>query len=277
MSRGNDIRTDGLCKFFINTGDCPSGADCRFIHPPLDQLKKVRTEWVKQRIKQRRLKQHRPEDPHNPSDKLKKNARSQVFADWVLSTFPESLNVVDVAGGKGLVGLIVEKATSKEKSQKSETESETLPRVTATLIDPRPRDISKQMRRIAPSSAEGIQLNAHLQEWFQDPPSETVDELLKRQKTVIIGLHPDQATEPIVDIGLARGIPWAVVPCCVFPELYPNRIWPGDGGGEVNSTEKLIDWLKAKNADIKEAYLPFEGRNRVLYWTGETTTQQSSL
>ena len=34
---------------------------------------------------------------------------------------------------------------------------------------------------------------------------------------VLVGMHPDQATEPIVDAALAMGKPFAVVPCCVFP------------------------------------------------------------
>ena len=33
----------------------------------------------------------------------------------------------------------------------------------------------------------------------------------------VIGLHPDEATEAIVDCALAHNKPFAVVPCCVFP------------------------------------------------------------
>ena len=38
---------------------------------------------------------------------------------------------------------------------------------------------------------------------------------------LVLGLHPDQATEPIVDACLAAGKAFAVVPCCVFPEENP--------------------------------------------------------
>ena len=32
----------------------------------------------------------------------------------------------------------------------------------------------------------------------------------------VVGLHPDEATEAIVDWALANGRSFAVVPCCVF-------------------------------------------------------------
>ena len=37
----------------------------------------------------------------------------------------------------------------------------------------------------------------------------------------VVGLHPDEATEAIVDCALAHGKPFAVVPCCVFPRYPP--------------------------------------------------------
>src|SRR5688500_3796078 len=41
--------------------------------------------------------------------------------------------------------------------------------------------------------------------------------------SLVVGLHPDQATELIVDFALKHGKPFAVVPCCVFPALFPHR------------------------------------------------------
>ena len=40
---------------------------------------------------------------------------------------------------------------------------------------------------------------------------------------VVVGMHPDEATEPVVVEALAAGKPFAVVPCCVFPKLFPHR------------------------------------------------------
>ena len=40
---------------------------------------------------------------------------------------------------------------------------------------------------------------------------------------IIIGMHPDQATEPIIDMALKYQKPFAVVPCCVFAHENPHR------------------------------------------------------
>ena len=56
----------------------------------------------------------------------------------------------------------------------------------------------------------------------------------------------------------------AVVPCCVFPGLHPHRTTLE--GGPVRSYEELISYLLAKCGGVKEATLPTEGRNRVVYW-----------
>jgi hypothetical protein len=38
----------------------------------------------------------------------------------------------------------------------------------------------------------------------------------------LVGLHPDEATEAIVDAALWRCLPFAVVPCCVYARLSPH-------------------------------------------------------
>lgn len=35
--------------------------------------------------------------------------------------------------------------------------------------------------------------------------------------SLVVGLHPDQATDSIVDFALQHSKSFAVVPCCVFP------------------------------------------------------------
>jgi hypothetical protein len=41
--------------------------------------------------------------------------------------------------------------------------------------------------------------------------------------SMVVGMHPDEATEPIVDACLKSGKAFAVVPCCVFPEMNAHR------------------------------------------------------
>lgn len=42
----------------------------------------------------------------------------------------------------------------------------------------------------------------------------------------VVGMHSDQATEWIVDFALANNKPFAVVPCCVCPTVFPRRRTP---------------------------------------------------
>ena len=79
---------------------------------------------------------------------------------------------------------------------------------------------------------------------------------------VLVGMHPDQATEPIVDAALRLNKPFAVVPCCVFPDAFPERALDG---APVRSYAQFLDYLRAKDPGIETAYLPFQGRSRVLY------------
>lgn len=83
---------------------------------------------------------------------------------------------------------------------------------------------------------------------------------------LIVGFHPDQATESIVDFALFMGIPFAIVPCCVFPSEFPNRRWEGE---RVRDHRTFIEYLKAKNPKIQVEKLDFDfcdsGKNIVLF------------
>jgi hypothetical protein len=43
---------------------------------------------------------------------------------------------------------------------------------------------------------------------------------------LIVGFHPDQATDHAVDLALALRVPFAVVPCCTFASHFPDRRLP---------------------------------------------------
>lgn len=79
----------------------------------------------------------------------------------------------------------------------------------------------------------------------------------------IIGVHPDQVTECIVDIAIQLKIPFAVIPCCVFTKLFPER--KTQSGETVRTYEELVAYIKGKHPNIVQGILPFYGRNIVLY------------
>ena len=93
----------------------------------------------------------------------------------------------------------------------------------------------------------------------------------------VVGMHPDQATEPAVDHAIARGVPVAVVPCCVCWRDSPHRrIVPARKAGQqqevqVRSYDQFIEFLLQKRVPrgrVQKAELQgFEGRTTVVFWT----------
>jgi hypothetical protein len=55
-----------------------------------------------------------------------------------------------------------------------------------------------------------------------------------------VGMHPDEATEGIVDFALAAGVPFAVVPCCVYSRSFPSRV--DSSGRRISSLPRFIEY-----------------------------------
>ncbi|KAG0014474.1 hypothetical protein BGZ82_001743 [Podila clonocystis] len=143
---------------------------------------------------------------------------------------------------------------------------------------------------------------ARIQAMMDDTFLQTHREMVA-SASVLIGLHPDQATEPIVRAALAAGKPFAIIPCCVFGRDNPHRRLPvvmessgekeksGDcevdgalekkdvvmqdvdvgqepGTRAVTSYEDFVTWLTTLHPGIETTWLNFEGMNRVLFWRG---------
>lgn len=94
----------------------------------------------------------------------------------------------------------------------------------------------------------------------------------------VVGMHPDEATETILDLSLQHGKAFAIVPCCVFPEMNRHRRMPD--GSPVRTWEQFLVYLQAKDEGIRRTNLPFPGRNVVLFHMGSgdgTTSCQQGL
>eukprot|EP00047_Mylnosiga_fluctuans_P017462 m.61549 g.61549 ORF g.61549 m.61549 type:complete len:375 (+) comp7091_c0_seq2:2390-3514(+) len=227
---------------------------------------------------------------HNCARRAKK-ARVGEFVAWLVETFGARLtSVLDVAGGRGDLAfeLCIERG------------------IPATVVDPAPLRVSafktKRLFSLAARTfadtdpgATGDNL-ARVREWL-DPEVCAVMEpyvgLAARvaverglvslrvpldmdfpakfprdweSAAAVIGLHPDQATEALVDLALAAGKPFATVPCCVFPDLFPRE---AADGSPVRSYDQFLAYLQAKDAGIRRAVLDaMPGCNVVLYHMG---------
>ena len=95
--------------------------------------------------------------------------------------------------------------------------------------------------------------------------------------SLVIGFHPDEASDACVDFALERKLPFVVSPCCVFPSFFPHRrIFQSDGEPKsVSSYDDYIQYLRQKHAKMRMGRLKFASaakghgagltRNTVLY------------
>jgi hypothetical protein len=118
-----------------------------------------------------------------------------------------------------------------------------------------------------------------LRAWFGVPPEgvdtsyrhpdqsniSVLDDDRIRTCSAIVALHPDEATDAIVDTAVRLRIPFVVVPCCVFNRLFPHRRMPNQPDTPVSTHQDLLEYLQYKDASIKKAVLPFEGSNTILW------------
>ena len=200
-------------------------------------------------------------------EKVGKEQRAEVFAGWLVATFGAARlcrggGVLDVAAGRGdLSAELLRLVNQRERVGGDSGGNRDLCRLHlhCTLVEPRPRDKTPDILREAAAATV-------LAEEFDNPAFAARHPGVVGGASLFVGLHPDQPTEAIVDMALALGKPFAVVPCCVFPTLFPERRLAT--GQRVNGYGGFLRYLCAKHPRIEVAQLGFEGRNRVLYLRG---------
>ena len=83
------------------------------------------------------------------------------------------------------------------------------------------------------------------------------------ESSCVVACHPDEATGAVVEWCVRHRKPFAVVPCCVFARLFPERRTPE--GDVVATTEQLCAWIQRQHPSIRRATLGFEGSSTVLF------------
>ena len=199
-----------------------------------------------------------PPPPRRGRKKIKKDTRAAAFASLLVREFGVDAlrggaGVVDVAGGSGALSH----------------ELVTRWGVPCTIVDPRGDGVkttARHRRLFASRDANAAAIAAEigwsarsplarhlLQEWTGFGKAAHVKRsfdasgmreahfaALLRDCSAIVGMHPDQATGALVDAALALRKPFAVVPCCVFPESHPERVSRATGE-RVRTTAELVD------------------------------------
>lgn len=175
--------------------------------------------------------------------------RSKIFSEWIINTYGKDLlcrgtGVLDVAGGNG--------ETCRHLVANG---------IPVTLLDPNPRcggDDNPAFTIIPhPLNGDGSDLTSRKDETGN----------IVRNCSFICGLHPDQATEPIVSLAIRLNVKFAILPCCVMPSLFPHRV-QRKHGVSVRSYSAFCEYLldmAPENEEFLVDYLPFVGRNKVIY------------
>eukprot|EP00404_Azadinium_spinosum_P059206 CAMPEP_0180699200 /NCGR_PEP_ID=MMETSP1038_2-20121128/4428_1 /TAXON_ID=632150 /ORGANISM="Azadinium spinosum, Strain 3D9" /LENGTH=373 /DNA_ID=CAMNT_0022730815 /DNA_START=136 /DNA_END=1255 /DNA_ORIENTATION=- len=192
--------------------------------------------------------------------------RHTIFADWIVATFGCPDLVVDVAAGKGHLAHCVcvdpearPDATCDGVEWVAEPWSEALAKsLLATSSGSSTSEeggVSGDVDTLAANSAATrpppppilmppLPVEPPLDSSSVATTSDILTNTGRPLSALFVGLHPDQATEGIVDAALERGLAFAVVPCCVYPSLFPNRRmingWGVGGQGRVSNSRRGV-------------------------------------
>lgn len=214
-------------------------------------------------------------DPHKGEDKKSHCHRAHVFVEWLLTTFGMDLlqqGCVDIAGGRGDLGFelsvkrglpctVVDPRCGGEELQPSAWIDWQLSRTQRQWLEQNRQGVKgiEQCKAIVAASPLR-RCNAVLKEdWRED--RERWEKVVQGGK-LIIAMHPDEATGGAVDLACAFGLPFAVVPCCVFSDLFPFRVF--SDGRRVRTHEELVEWLRLRSQGQVE-FLGFRGKNVVVF------------
>ncbi|ORY23481.1 hypothetical protein BCR33DRAFT_810658 [Rhizoclosmatium globosum] len=299
---GRSQEAGQLCKFWINSGGkCPLGDKCAFIHVPVEEIVEVRKLWLAER-RAKRLDNATLDwgDPTPMNEKLPHACRAAVFADWIIETFggneklSSGTGVFDIAGGGGQLSLdLTDRGVSKctvvdsrplrvgfalkkwvkknrkktaqevEVNAQDEEDAEEDEEVDEHEDDGLDSRQQKEADVVEPVDASivGELPFKYLQHFFL--PESVTPEIA--QASLLVGMHPDQATGAIVEAAIQCNLPFAVIPCCVFKDDFKDRILKN--GKPVATTLDLVEWIKEKRpeGEIQTQFLNFQGKNLVVY------------
>ena len=226
------------------------------IASPIEQGKAKRREEGKRRAKEIAIaRKNKEEADTSTKDHNGHGAHNSVkalrFVKWILSTFDHlPLSVVDVAAGTGEVAVRLNfchqvPSWTVDVRGHENLHFDTLEK---KIIKKLPKKWQEKLISLSPEelreraeSKMPVQIIERFDSLSQVEKNPTLMSAM-RGASLLLGLHADASTEPIVDIAIKYNKAFAVVPCCVFPNLFKQR--RTDEGREVRSTDDFIRYLQ---------------------------------
>lgn len=156
--------------------------------------------------------------------------RFDILARWLLDNFPPHRypRVADVAGGRGYLSLALSELGYR-----------------ATVIDPRKTNLGRSDIKRRRGNLFDRQVRPY-------------KAIYADHYDVVVGLHPDEATEELVASAIVR--PAVIVPCCNY--------WRGpEAHGTSSVAEMCRRWWRRHAIAWRETRLQMSGKN-LLLWAG---------
>ena len=157
------------------------------------------------------------------------SSRFILFSQYIKNNFPFTKypTIADIAGGKGQLQIELHKLGYD-----------------VTTYDKRHTRVSRNLK--------------YKYSYFNDS--------IKEKYSLLVGLHPDEATDIIITQAIKRKIPFCVIPCCILPYA---TIYKGDTNRtSKNAYRSWINHLKqvAESNKYKVILfeLPMKGKNIVI-------------
>ena len=210
---------------------------------------------------------------------VKNRSRAARFVDLLIDVIgvdalktTSSVGILDVAGGGSNAGITFELSLRRK--------------MPSTVIDPRSVKLNQTQRRTLKFREVnrkklklGIEIShcaralyirfrewtpSQLQHLFDEnfATSEVGDQML-RDCVAVVGMHPDEATDAIIELAMRYNKPWMICPCCVFPRTFKRTL---SNGQAVQTYDDLCEYIRNITSGVQEKILDFEGRNRVFFW-----------
>jgi hypothetical protein len=154
-------------------------------------------------------------------------SRFRVFAKYIAAEFGPEARIADVAGGKGKL-----RASLHLLGYRS-----------VTTIDTR-RHLARGRRGEA----------YRLFDWRSEPGA----------YDLVVGMHPDQATDHLILFAGKHRVPAMVCPCCVLPSAAP---YGGARWGYGDWLHHLKSLAAGRGLSVRHVRMPFGGRNDLLILT----------
>eukprot|EP00092_Neocalanus_flemingeri_P015598 GFUD01016886.1.p1 GENE.GFUD01016886.1~~GFUD01016886.1.p1 ORF type:complete len:376 (+),score=90.30 GFUD01016886.1:46-1173(+) len=244
-SSSNDLDLEQSCKYFLNTGKC-SKSSCKYSHL---EDKKVLTEKRVEFIKNKKEKRILVHEGDFVCDIASSSQRARVYAEWIVEKFGfEFLKtgmILDIGGGRGDLSFELVAKLGLD----------------CIVVDPRPQKFKRWQLKFI-KKHPSCKLTKHIQDLFNKDFFDIHKVDLKSIR-LVVGLHPDEATEPLVDMAVDFFLNFAVIPCCVFSQDFPLRKLKN--GKSPTSYEDFCDFLVEKSSGVENDLLPFVGKNKVLF------------